>query len=442
MASQLGEQLGYWMLVPFAGILVTIAILPAIAGRWFSRNRNKAVVAAVFGLPTVVYLLVRFGDLGLRNGGSTAKDFIAFIVLLAAVYVISGGIYLTGNLLGTPRTNVAFLLAGTVLANLIGTTGAAMVPIRPLLRANAERKHTKHIVIFFIFLVCNIGGLLLPVGPPLFLGFLRGVPFFWTLHLWPEWLLVVGLTVLVFLGLELHHFRRESKASRREDEADYVPMRLQGKTNIIFLAAAVAVIMVSGPLGRLGDAIHFPFLREVLLLMLMGLSLKLGPRGPRAANDFHWRPLVEVGILFAGIFATLIPALALLEARGADLGLTQPWHYFWTTGGLSAFLDNAPSYLAFVAAAEGQVGAASAGGLVAGLPVAGVSAAPATLLAAISCGAVMMGAMTYIGNAPNLMVKSIAEHSGMKMPSFGGFLAYGAAVLLPIFLVTTLVFFR
>ncbi len=442
MGNQLGEQLGFWMLLPFAGILLSIAILPAVAGRWFSRDRNKAIVATVFGLPTVMYLLIRFGDVGLHNAGRTAQDYVAFIVLLAALYVISGGIHLTGNLLGTPRTNVAFLLVGTVLANLIGTTGAAMVLIRPLLRANAERKHATHVVIFFIFLVCNIGGLLLPVGPPLFLGFLRGVPFFWTLRLWPQWLLAVGLTMIVFLGLELYHYRREPDSVRLEDEADYVPMRIAGKLNVLFLAVAVAVIMLSGLLSRAGDAIHFPFLREVLLLVLMALSLGFGPRGPRAANEFHWRPLVEVGVLFAGIFATLIPALALLEARGAELGLTHAWHYFWTTGGLSAFLDNAPAYLASVAAAQGQVGAAAAGGLTTALPVAGAATAPATLLAAISCGAVMMGAITYIGNAPNLMVKSIAEHSGLKMPSFAAFLAYGAAVLLPVFLVVTLVFFR
>lgn len=440
MANQLGEQLGFWTLLPFAGILVAIAILPAVARDWYSRDRNKAVVAAVFGLPTVAYLLIRFGSLGLHAAGRTAEDYVAFLVLIAALYVISGGIYLTGNLLGTPRTNVAFLLVGTVLANLIGTTGAAMVLIRPLLRANAERKHAGHVVIFFIFLACNIGGLVVPVGPPLFLGFLRGVPFFWTLRLWPEWLLSVGLVMLVFVGLELYHFRREPEVARREDEADYVPMRLQGKVNVLFLAGAVAAIMASGPLGRAGAAIHFPFLREVLLLALMGLSLRLGPREPRAANEFHWKPLVEVGVLFAGIFATLVPTLALLAAKGATVGLTQPWHYFWTTGGLSAFLDNAPSYLAFVAAAQGQVGAATAGGLTAGLPVVG-AVAPATLLAAISCGAVMMGALTYIGNAPNLMVKAIAEHSGFKMPSFAGFLAYAAAVLLPVFLVLTFVFF-
>jgi Na+/H+ antiporter NhaD/arsenite permease-like protein len=441
MANLLGQQLGFWTLLPFAGILIAIAVLPAVAGKWFSRNRNKAAVAAAFGLPTIVYLLARFGDLGLRHAGHTAQEYVAFLVLLSALYVISGGIYLTGHLRGTLRTNVAFLVVGAVLANFIGTTGAAMVLIRPLLRANSERKHAKHVVIFFIFLVCNVAGLLLPVGPPLFLGFLRGVPFFWTARLWPQWLTSVGLIMAVFVGVELYQCKKEPPSVWREEEADYVPMRVAGRINVLLLGVAAAVIMASGPLGRAGDAIHFPFLREMLLLALMGLSLKLGPPGPRASNDFHWRPLVEVGVLFAGIFATLVPALALLEAKGGQLALTQPWHYFWTTGGLSAFLDNAPAYLAFVAAAQGHVGAATAGGLTSSVATGG-AATPAMLLAAISCGAVMVGALTYIGNAPNLMVKSIAEHSGLKMPSFAGYLGYAAAVLLPVFLVVTLVFFR
>ena len=225
------------------------------------------------------------------------------------------------------------------------------------------------------------------------------------------------------------------------DEADYGPMRLVGKLNIVLFAAVIAIVMLSGSLSRAGAIIHLPFLREVLLVALIFVSLKVAPRGPRAANHFRWTPMVEVGVLFAGIFATMIPALALLEARGAALGLSQPWHYYWAAGGLSAFLDNAPTYLTFTAAAQGQLGIASTGALTATQVASGLAFSPAQFLAAISCGSVMMGAITYIGNAPNLAVRAIAEHSGLKMPSFLGYMKYSLAVLLPIFAIVTLVFF-
>lgn len=437
---ELGKQLGLWTTAPFVAMLLAIAVLPAVAGDWYSRNRNKAIVAAVLGAPTIAYLLVGFGRLGLDNVGGIAGEYLSFMILMLTLYTISGGIYLTGNLLGTPRNNFIFLLIGALLANLIGTTGAAMVLIRPLLRANSERTRTRHVVIFFIFVVCNIGGILLPLGPPLFLGVLQGVSFSWTLRLWPEWLLVVGLVLALFVAIDIYHYRREPRASLRADAADYVPMRIAGKVNLLCFAGAVLIVVLSGPLATAGQHIGFPYLREAGLLAMMGLSLILGPRGPRAANHFRWGPIVEVAVLFAGIFAVMIPALALLQAKGSDIGLTQPWHYFWASGGLSAFLDNGPTYLAFTAAAQGQVGALSAAGLMSSHVVAGV--APSTLLAAVSCGASMMGALSYIGNAPNFMVKAVAEASGLKMPSFVSYLGYATIILLPIFAVVTLVFFR
>jgi Na+/H+ antiporter NhaD/arsenite permease-like protein len=440
---ELGEQLGFWTLVPFAVMLLSIAILPLAATCWFERNRNKAIIAAVLGVPTVIYLVVAFGELGLEMVASTAEEYVSFIMLLLALYAISGGIYLTGNLVATPRTNLAFLGLGAVLASFIGTMGASMVLIRPLLRANSERKYARHTVIFFIFAVSNLGGLLTPLGdPPLFLGFLRGVPFAWTLQLWPQWLLSVGLTLAAYLALETYYFHKEPTPARRMDLADYVPMRVKGAVNILLLALVIVAILFSEALAEVGEAIHFPFVREVVLAVLALVSVTLGPRGPRASNHFSWAPIVEVAVLFAGIFATMIPALALLEANGSAVGLSRPWHYFWTTGGLSSFLDNAPTYLTFTSVAQGQVGVSTIGELTSTIPIPGLGGVtPAALLAAISCGAVMMGAMTYIGNAPNFAVKCIAEHQGLKMPSFLGYMAYSVAVLVPIFLVVTAVFF-
>jgi Na+/H+ antiporter NhaD/arsenite permease-like protein len=441
MSSGLGQQLGSWTLAPFGCILVAIAVLPLVAEKWFHRNRNKALVATILGLPTVVYLVARFGDLGLRAAAATAEDYVSFIILLLALFTISGGIYLTGNLVATPWTNLAFLVVGAILTSFIGTMGASMLLIRPLLRANSERVRARHTAVFFIFVVCNIGGMLTPIGPPLFLGFLRGVPFAWPLRLWPQWLVAVGLTLLAYLAVEIFQYRREPAEARRRDEADYVPMRLKGKINLLLFALVILTVLFSGPLARAGEAIHIRMLREVILVALTILSVKVGPREPRAANRFRWGPMVEVALLFAGIFATMIPALALLQARGATIGLSQPWEYFWATGGLSAFLDNAPAYLAFTAAAQGQLGAATVGGLTAAQIAPGLTFTPAQFLAAISCGAVMMGALTYIGNAPNLAVRAIAEHSGLKMPSFLGYMGYSVAVLVPIFVIVTLAFF-
>jgi Na+/H+ antiporter NhaD/arsenite permease-like protein len=441
-AVEVGGQLGFWTLAPFACMLLAVAIMPMVCGHWFDCNRNKGIVALVLGVPTVVYLIARFGHLGLELSADTAKEYVSFIILLFTLFTISGGIFLTGNLIATPRHNLAFLASGAVLASFIGTMGASMVLIRPLLRANSERTHARHTVVFFIFAVSNVGGLLTPLGdPPLFLGFLRGVPFEWTFHLWAEWLLVVGLVLAAYMAFEAYYYRREPEPAKRMDEQDYVPMRLKGSINLVLLALVIVAVLLSGPLGRAGEEIHFPFVREVILVVLAILSLKLGPRGARASNHFHWGPIIEVGVLFAGIFATMIPALALLQAHGSEIGLTQPWHYFWTSGGLSSFLDNAPTYLAFTSVAQGQVGVDTVGALTASQVVPGLGFSPAEYLAAISCGAVMLGAMTYIGNAPNFAVKCIAEKSGLKMPSFFGYMGYSIAVLIPIFSVVTAVFF-
>ena len=433
---EIGEQLGFWTLAPFVVMLLSIALLPVLAGHWFERNRNKAYVSLILGVPTVVYLLAAFGHDGLELVWHSGKEYVQFIVLLFALFTISGGIHVTGNSVATPRHNLTYLALGSVLANLIGTMGASMVLIRPVIRANSERKYVKHTIIFFIFSVSNCGGLLTPLGdPPLFLGFLRGVPFSWTLQLWPQWLVTVGLVLLVYAAWEYYiYHRKEPREALIKDIEDFVPVRVKGIVNIIPLVLVIVTVLFSKQLEKAGDVIHFPFIREVILVSLALLSHHRGPRGPRECNAFCWPPFVEVAVLFAGIFATMAPALALLEAHGEQLGFTSPWQYFWTTGVLSSFLDNAPTYLTFTSVMQGEFGVASVGALTL-IPEA------AAWLAAISCGAVFMGANTYIGNAPNFTVKCIAERAGIKMPSFFGFMAYSTAILVPIYLVVTVIFF-
>jgi Na+/H+ antiporter NhaD/arsenite permease-like protein len=349
----------------------------------------------------------------------TAEEYVSFIVLLAGLYVIAGGIRLTGDLEATPLTNTAFLATGAVLASFLGTTGASMLMIRPLLQTNRERTRVRHTVIFFIFLVSNIGGLLTPLGdPPLFLGYLRGVPFWWTLRLWPLWLLVVGALLAVYFVWDSIQHGREPLAALHRDRAEREPLRLAGATNALWLLGVVAAVA----------GLDAPW-RDLVIVALAGLSLRATPGAIRRANGFTAYPIVEVAVLFFGIFLTMIPALELLRSRGGELGMREPWQFFWATGLLSSFLDNAPTYLTFLALGQGLA-----------LPqeIAGVSE---RLLAAISAGAVFMGATSYIGNAPNFMVKSIAEAGGVKMPSFLGYLGYSGAVLLPLFALVTWIFF-
>ncbi|HZJ02370.1 MAG TPA: sodium:proton antiporter [Thermoleophilia bacterium] len=442
MHEELGLLLPWWMVLPFAGLLLSIAIFPLTIPHWFHKNQNMAVVAAGFGLPVLAYLLMQYGEQGWERILETGHEYISFIVLLAALYTISGGIYVTGHLVGTPYTNVGFLLAGAVLANFIGTTGAAMVLIRPLLRANADRSRKKHVIIFFIFIVCNVGGLLTPLAdPPLFLGFLRGVSFFWTLQLFPQWAFTVLVVIGIFLILETRAYREDRHKFVNLATRSYLPSGIAGRINFLYLGGVIVAVLLSNPLLELGEAIHFPFLREVIMITMMVLSMKAAPTGPRASNHFSWDPIAEVAIIFAGIFAAMIPALAILEARGGELGLDQPWQFFWSTGVLSSFLDNAPTYLTFTSTAQGLLDLDTTGALMSTDPSAlGIS--PARFLAAISTGAVFMGANSYIGNAPNFMVKSMAEKADVDMPSFFGYMAYSALILVPVFMLVTVVFFR
>ena len=425
---------------PFVLLLLAIAVLPLIAAHWWHRNRNKGLVAAILAVPTSAYLLA-VGEPGRTALGHELAEYFSFITLLVALYVVSGGIVLRGDLAGRPRTNFLFLAAGAVLANLIGTTGASMVLIRPVLRINSERKRTGHIPVFFIFTVSNLGGLLTPLGdPPLFLGFLKGVGFFWTTALWKEWLLANGLVLAVFYVWDTVAYRRESPADIHKEQVRVHRLRVAGlKTNAPLLAAILlAVLFQSAEVGRgLGNALGVGDLTlrrpwgEVVMLAAAGLSLGLSPRHHYKENRFAWGPIVEVAVLFLGIFVTMAPALALLTEHGSELGVTEPWQFFWLTGGLSTFLDNAPTYVTFGTLAAG------------GDDFATLAANKRLTLAAISCGAVFMGANSYIGNGPNFLVKAIAEEAGYPMPTFFGYIVrYTLPVLVPVFLVVTWVFFR
>ncbi len=437
-------ELPVWSVLPFAGLLLCIAVLPLAAPHFWEPNRNKGIVAGLFSLPVVAYLLAAHGDAGADELLEKAREYLSFLLLLGALFVISGGIYVRGSLPGTPLSNTLLIALGACLASAIGTTGASMLLIRPLLRANAPRRDTAHIVVFFIFVVSNCGGLLTPLGdPPLFLGFLKGVPFGWTLQLWPEWLFVNGALLLLFNLWDqraLDREERERAGSQLEAVLEHAPFGISGQRNFGFLALVVLVILGAGHgFGNGGEP--WPFgVQEALLFAIALAAFASTPARLRAANRFSFGPIVEVALLFAGIFATMGPALLLLNQHAALLGLREPWQFFWAAGTLSSFLDNAPTYLTFAAAASGLEQIPLEGRYLAELLARGE--AQAEILAAISCGAVFMGANTYIGNGPNFMVKAIAEEHGVRMPSFFGYMRWSGGILIPLFALVTLLFLR
>lgn len=420
-----------WSILPFVLMLLSIAVVPLTYPNWWEKNSNKLFLSIGASLPVLAILLPGASHLLLES----LEDYFSFIVLLGALFIISGGIYIKGEFAGTPLVNTGFLAVGAILANLIGTTGASMLLIRPYLRANHARHRKAHLGVFFIFIVSNTAGLLTPLGdPPLFLGFLRGVPFQWTLRLFPIWAFVVGLLLIIFNLYDQYVFVRddvETPGALTEDVQPRRRLHLDGGRNFIFLLGVMGAAILSGYFGwRRG-------IQEAIMISMALLSWFMTPRSVHKANHFHFHPILEVAALFAGIFVTMIPALKILEHEGPALNLQQPWQYFWMSGILSSFLDNAPTYLTFSAMASGIVG-----GTVENLKTLVDSDLGASLLRAISCGSVFMGANTYIGNGPNFMVKSIAENSGVPMPSFAGYMIYSGTILIPVFLAVTLVFFR
>ena len=451
--ADLGSALPLWSIIPFAGILLSIALFPLLAPEFWHHHFPK--VSAFWAILFAVPFLFAYGsEAWYEILHIYLADYIPFIILLWGLFTVSGGILIRGKLKGTPNVNTVFLLIGTIIASWVGTTGAAMLLIRPVIRSNKERKNKIHIIIFFIFLVANIGGSLTPLGdPPLFLGFLHGVSFFWTLKLLPMMSFVSVILLALFFLIDTVLYNREKKtagemaAMGREEKKE--PIKVLGLYNMIFLMGIMGSVLMSG-MVKLGEVnvggVHMGIqniLRDILIIIMGLLSLYFTPKAIREENEFTWFPIQEVAYLFAGIFMTIVPALVILRAgeHGALAFLIeivrQPVHYFWITGILSSFLDNAPTYLTFFNSALGQ--------LLPGIPEA--QAVPELMttykiyLKAISCGAVFMGAMSYIGNAPNFMVRSIAEESGIKMPSFFGFMVYSICILIPLFFLVTMIFF-
>ncbi len=406
----------FYSVAPFVAMLLAIALCPLWFPHWWESNRNKLVLTIALALPVLATYGIRHPAVLVH----TAGDYVSFIVLLSGLFVISGGVILRGDLVATPAANTALLALGGILASVVGTTGASVLLVRPLLQTNRERTRVKHTLVFFIFIVSNIGGMLTPLGdPPLFLGYLAGVPFVWTFRLFPVWATMLAALLAVFFVFDSVQFSREPPAAIRRDRSQIEPLRLDGTLNAVWLGGVVlAVAWLDSPW------------RELAIVALAAVSLRTTPDDIRRANRFSAAPMIEVAVIFAGIFVTMVPALELLHLRGAEMGVRAPWQFFWATGLLSSFLDNAPTYLAFLALAQGM-------GLTA--EVVGV---PHALLTAISVGSVAMGANTYIGNAPNFMVKAIAEDAGVKMPTFFGYMVYSCAILLPLFVVITFIFFR
>lgn len=454
-----GASLPLWSVIPFVGILLSIAIAPLVAEHFWHHHYGKVSLAwaLIFGIP---YLAAFSGDGFYDILHIYLLDYIPFIVLLWGLYTIAGGILVRGTLRGTPAVNTLILLIGTAIASWVGTTGASMLLIRPMIRANAYRQKKVHLIVFFIFLVSNIGGSLTPLGdPPLFLGFLHGVPFFWTMTLLPHMVVVSVLILFIFFCFDSLMFKREG--GQVPDDGTGEALRVDGAFNLIFLLGVMGAVLMSGMWKPNKDfnvfGVHLPLqnlAREVIIIFCGLLSLKFTPISGelRQANGFTWFPIEEVGKLFAGIFITIIPALKILQA-GADGVLSslvavveQPVHYFWITGGLSSFLDNAPTYLTFFNTALGKLHMNE--DMLPEILASGfdLSKDPkyqtfVDYLAAISCGAVFMGANTYIGNAPNFMVKAIAESQDIRMPSFFGYMLWSGLILVPLFLIVTVLFF-
>ena len=442
-----------WMCIPFAGLLLCIAILPLVKAEWWEEHQPHAVA-----LWSILFII----PFAMRYSAGTAletvleclvNDYLTFIILLFGLFCVAGNITMSGDLAGSPRVNVGLLALGTLLSSWIGTTGASMLMIRPVVKMNAWRKKKRHIIIFFIFLVSNIGGCLTPIGdPPLLMGFMRGVPFFWSLHLAPILFFNMLVLLTIFYFIDKRAYRQDIASGLKPDiSKPGVDIKVEGLHNIVFLVAIVVAVILSGTLPSLpmfqdaagnvlGITIYksvkltFPAIIEVAIILLAALlSFKTTNEKIRTQNHFTWGAIKEVAVLFIGIFITMQPALALLKTMGPNLGITEPYEMFWATGLLSSFLDNTPTYLVFLTTA-GTLGFTS--GIVTTVGTISVK-----ILMAISCGAVFMGANTYIGNAPNFMVKSISDENGIRMPSFFGYMGWSLCILVPVFFIDMLVFF-
>lgn len=430
-----------WSMIPFGLMLLVIAIAPLIVAEWWDKNKHKLAVSLLLAIPTAVCLVM--GGMAKELEHQLLADYVPFLVLLMALYVITGGIHLSGDIKAKPWINTSFLAVGWLLASIMGTTGAAMLLIRPLLSTNQQRMHKVHTVLFFIALVANCGGLLTPLGdPPLFMLFLRGAEFGWFASLFPQWLFMGVLLLLIYFALDTYYYKKEHWTALSADAREQQPLKIQGKTNLIYLVGVILSVAFihSGTIPQMANAnspLWIRYMREIVLLLLMMMSLYTTKKHVRYdLNKYSWAPINEVAVLFFGIFVTMTPALAFLNENAASLGFNHTWQFYYATGALSSFLDNTPTAVAFHSVATGltpdQV-ASFGGNIVAGIPE--------VLLQAICLGAVFFGAMTYIGNGPNFMVKAIAEENGIKMPSFFGYMfRFSLIVLLPVYILVQLIF--
>ena len=430
-----------WSMIPFGMMLLIIAVAPLIAEEWWESNKHKLTVAIFLGVPTAVCLIM--GGMLHELEHQLFGDYIPFIILLLALYVVTGGVHLSGDIKATPWVNTSFLGLGWILASIMGTTGAAMLLIRPLLSTNQQREHKVHTVLFFIALCANCGGLLTPLGdPPLFMLFLRGAEFTWFASMWGPWLFTGALLMAIYYVLDTYYYKREHAHALQADHEQQQPLVFKGKHNFIYLVGIVLAVAFinSGMIPEMANPespMWLRYLRELVLLSLTFMSLYTTKRRVRyGLNKFSWAPIIEVAVLFLGIFTTMTPALAYLNANAASLGLDATWQFYYSTGLLSSFLDNTPTAVAFHSVATGLTPdqmAVFGGEMMAGIPE--------ILLEAICLGSVFFGAMTYIGNGPNFMVKAIAEENGIKMPSFFGYmLKFSLIVLLPVYILVQLIF--
>lgn len=439
------NQVSWLSSIPFACVLLLIALGPMFFHPFWESDKNKGIALSLLSLPVVIYLysireVTNFQSLyALQH---SLVDYLCFMSLIGSLYVVSSGIVLTFKWKSTPLLNSTFLSCGALLANFLGTTGASILLFKPYIHANRNRNHKVHLVLFFIFIVGNMGGLLTPLGdPPLFLGYLNGIDFFWTISLWPQWLVANTYLLITFLLIDFYYWRKDYVTFTSNQNTDDEVFHFLGKRNFIFLGMLLFLVLLQSPsigkpLGTLAGTIlpvknlTLPIVPAALAqLFVAALVFATTPNSIRETNAFSWQPIREVAILFIGIFITMIPALEILRQHSSKLALDHPWQYFWLTGGLSSILDNAPTFLAFTTLAAGDDGIAS------------LSFSKPVVLAAICCGAVFMGANTYIGNGPNFLIKAMAENNQIKMPSFFTYAFLAFILFLPLYLILSFVFF-
>lgn len=429
------ESTPIWLSIPFIVMLLFIAIGPLFFHHWWEENKNKLIVSLVLGIPISIVLIARGLSHELMH--QILFDYVPFIILLGALFVITGGIHLQGDIEATPAVNTLFLAIGGILASFMGTTGAAMLLIRPVIKTNSERKFKVHTILFFIAIVANAGGMLTPLGdPPLFLLYLRGASFSWFFNLVGEWVFVLVVLLIIYFLLDMYYHKKEPKEAVQEDHTHIEPIKLKGNLNFVYLAGVVLSVAFLNEqyIHSIHNNHYFGFMREGAILLMAILSLVTTNKKMRyESNKFTWGPIIEVAFLFLGIFITMVPALIYLRENAASFGLSKPHHFYYATGALSSFLDNAPTAVSFHNLALGMVDLFPNANLVANIPE--------IMLKAISLGAVFFGAMTYIGNGPNFMVKAIAEENKIPMPSFFGYiLKFSLIVLLPVYIITQLIF--